>query len=112
MRPPITLLDRFQQAGILLLCAGLVLWIGLVLLRAISKSSPARRRHGRFVLGWMLAGWLVGAAIGVCIIDNDRYFPYEADVGMAGFGLLIGWVVGMIHGCIVLAVSPGKTAEP
>ena len=112
MRPPITFLDRAQQAGVLLLFAGLVLWVGLVLLRAIGKSSPARRRHGKFVLGWMLGGWLVGTAVGVCLLDNDRYYPGEADAGMAGFGLLIGWVAGMIHGGIVLAVWPEKQAGP
>lgn len=110
MRTPITLLDRLQQAGILLLFAGLVLWVGLLLLRAIGRSSPARYRHGKFVLAWMVGGWLVGAAIGVWIIDNDHYYPNEADAGMAGFGLLVGWVVGTIHGVIVLAVSPSKTA--
>jgi hypothetical protein len=92
-------------------CSTPILWIGLVLLRAIGKSSPARRRHGKFVLGWMLGGWLVGAAIGVCIIDNQSYYRNEADTGMAGFGLLIGWAVGMIHGGIALAVSPTKTAQ-
>ena len=112
MRPPLTLMDRFQQAGVLLLFAGLVLWIGLALLRSIGKSSPTRKRHGKFVLGWMLGGWVVGGAYGVCLIDNDRYYPGEADAGMAGFGLLIGWVVGMIHGGIVLAVWPHKEAEP
>lgn len=112
MRPPITILDRLQQASVLLLFAGLVLWVGLVLLRAIGKSSAARRRHGKFVLGWMLAGWLAGAAVGVCIIDNARYYPGEADAGLAWFGLLIGWVVGMVHGGIVLAVCPEKHAEP
>jgi hypothetical protein len=62
-------------------------------------------------MGWMLSGWLVGAAIGVCIIDNVRYYPNEADTGMAGFGLLVGWVGGMIHGGIVLAVWPENHAE-
>lgn len=106
MRPPITWADRLQSAGSLLLLAGLVLWIGLVLLRAIGRSSPARRQHGRFVLGWMLAGWLVGGAYGVYLIDNDRYYPGEADGGWAGLGLLLGWVVGMVHGVVVLAVWP------
>jgi prolipoprotein diacylglyceryltransferase len=112
VRPPITLLDRLHQAGVLLLFAGLILWIGLALLRSIGKSSPTRHRHGKFVLTWMLGGWLIGAAVGVCIIDNDHYYPNEADAGMAGFGLLLGWVVGMIHGGVALAVSPTKQAEP
>lgn len=106
MRPPLTLIDRLQQAGILLLMAGVILWIGLALLRPIGRSSPARRRHGKYVLGWMLAGWLGGAGYGVCIIDNQSFYANMADVSMAAFGMLLGWVVGMIHGGIVLALSP------
>ena len=112
MQPPITLADRFQQAAILLSLAGLVFGVGLVLLRAIGRSAPARRRHGRFVLGWMLAGWIVGGAYGVSIIDNHMHYPGEADAGMAGFGLLLGWVVGMAHGAVALAVWPEPQAEP
>ena len=108
MRPPITIADRLQEAGSLLLLAGLVLGVGLALLGAIGRSSPVRRRHGRFVLGWMLAGWLSGGAIGVCMIDNVVYYRGEADAGLAGFGLLLGWVIGMIHGGVALAGWPEK----
>ena len=111
MRPPITLTVRLVSAGYLLLLAGFVLWIGLRLLGAIGKSSPSRRRHGKFVLGWMLAGWLVGGAIGVYILDGNHY-PGEADVGMAGFGLLAGWVIGMVHGGVVLAMWPRTDSDP
>jgi hypothetical protein len=103
---------RVQQSGLILLVAGLVLWVGLLLLRAIGKRSPVRRQHGRFVLGWMLAGWLVGGAIGVSILDNVIYLPGEADAGLAGFGMLTGWIVGMIHGGLVLAFRSGRQAEP
>ena len=90
----------------------LELSIGLALLRAIGRSSAARRRHGWFVLGWMLAGFLIGGAYGVCLIDNNVYYPGEADFGMAWFGMLLGWVVGIIHGGVVLAFWPRKTLDP
>ena len=106
MLPPITLADRLVQAGVILTVAGLVLGVGVVVFRVIGKSSPTRRRHGRFVLGWMVAGWVVGGAVGVYLLDNVRYYPNEADTGIAGFGLLLGWAVGMVHGGIVLAVLP------
>jgi hypothetical protein len=108
MQPPLTLLDRFQQAGLLVVIGALMFGVGLVLLRGIGQSSPGRRRHGKFVFGWMLGGWLVGTALGVCMIDNQSYHRNEADVGMAGFGLLMGWLVGMIHGGVVLIMSPNK----
>ena len=110
MRPPITLMDRLQSGMSILLLSGVVLGIGLMLLRAIGRSSPARRRHGRFVLGWMLAGWLIGGAVGVWMIAYRGGYPGEADAGMAGFGLLIGWVVGMVHGGVVLVVWPDERA--
>lgn len=102
MQMLVAILDRLQPATAILFFAGLILWIGLVLLRAIGKSSPARLRHGRFVLGWMLAGWLLGGAYGLYIVTNDRY------LAAAAFGLLVGWAVGMIHGGIVLAIWPHK----
>ncbi len=104
--PPITLADRFQQAAVLLTFAGMILGVGVLVLRAVGKSSPARRRHGLFVLGWMVAGWIVGGAVGVYLLDNVRYYPNEADTGIAGFGLLLGWAVGMAHGGVVLGVWP------
>ena len=61
-----------------------------------------RRLHGRFVLGWMIAGWAVGGCVGVILLDNKRYFLGETDVGLAGTGLLAGWIVGMIHGGVVV----------
>ena len=112
MRPPITLLDRFQQAGAILIGAAIVFWVGWELLHVIGKSSPSHRRRGKFVLGWMFGGWLVGGMYGVCIIDNLRFYPNEADTGLAALGMLIGWPVGMIHGSIMLAIRPHSHNEP
>jgi hypothetical protein len=97
----VAMLDRLEPAMAILFFAGLILWIGLVLLRAIGKSSAARLRHGRFVLGWMLAGWLAGGAYGLYIRIEDRYLA----AGPA-FGLLFGWAIGMIQGGIVLVIWP------
>jgi hypothetical protein len=97
MRPPITLSDRLVSAGLLLGGFAILLWLGLVLIKAVGNKSSFRRRQGRLVLNWILAGWLIGGAIGVWILDNDRYFQGEADVGLAGFGLLFGLVFGILH---------------
>lgn len=106
MDDPITSSDRFQQALVILAMGGLlILPIGLGLLWVIGRSSPHRRRHGWFVLGWMLAGWMAGGGYGVCLIDNVGYLRGEADVGMAGFGLLVGWAIGMLKGWITLGFA-------
>jgi len=106
MQGLVAMLDRLQPAIAILIFAGLILWIGLVLLRAIGKSSAAHLRHGRFVLGWMLAGWLAGGAYGLYIRTEDRYLA-----GVAAFGLLLGWAIGMIHGGIVLAIWPRNSTD-
>jgi hypothetical protein len=105
MLPPITLLDRLQQLGLLLFVALLIFVVGVAILKAIGQSSPTKLRHGKYVLGWMLAGWLAGSAFGVCLIDNQEYHPTEADLGMAAFGLLLGWATGMIHGGIAILLT-------
>ena len=102
----VTLAQRVQSAATILLFAALILGVGLVLLRAIGKSSPARRRHGQFVLDWMLAGWHLGGAFGICTLDGDSTFVGGADAGVAGFGMLFGWAVGTVHGAIMLRVWP------
>ncbi len=108
--PPITFPERLEAGAILLVVAALIFGVGWVLLNAIGKKSPARRRHGKFVLAWVLAGWLVGAAVGVSLLDGSRYVRGEADAGLAGFGLLVGWAVGTVHGGLVLALRPREPA--
>ena len=98
--------QRVWSAATILLFAALILGVGLILSRAIGKSSPARRRHGQFVLGWMLAGWQIGGAYGVSILDGASYQLGEADVGVAGFGMLFGWAFGTVHGAIMLRIRP------
>jgi hypothetical protein len=106
LNPTVTLAERAQSLLGCISAAGLILLIGLGLLKVIGKSSITRRRHGKFVLSWVIAGWLLGGMIGVSIADNAGYCLGEVDVGMAGFGLLIGWAVGMVHGAIVIASRP------
>jgi len=106
----VTIAQRVQSAATILLLAALILGVGLLLLRAIGKSSLARRRHGQYVLGWMLAGWQIGGAYGVYLLDSSHYLG-EADVGTAAFGLLLGWAFGMVHGAIMLFVRPHPTGQ-
>src|SRR5207244_10372711 len=97
MRLPVISTEWLTAAVTFLVFAGVILLAGRGLLQAIGRSSPARRRHGRFVLGWMLAGWLVGAAVRLCLSEDGVYRPDKADASLAILGLLVGWVVGMAH---------------
>ena len=106
MLATVTPAERFGSAVTISLVAALILGVGLPVLRAIGKSSPARRRHGQFVLGWMLAGWLIGGAYGVYLVDNSTHVIGEADTGIAAFGMLLGWAFGMVHGVIMVCVWP------
>jgi len=89
----------------LLLLTAAVVGFGRLLLRAIGKSSPVRRRHGQFVLAWMLGGWIVGVGFTSWEIfyTNDRVGKDE--VVLPAFGLLVGWAIGMIHGAIAIAIA-------
>ncbi len=98
---PITAALRWNQACGVIGFGVLVLCIGLVLLYAIGKSSLKRRRHGTYVLAWMFFGWNAAGLVGVCYLDGIRYYPNEADFGAAGFGMLAGWVIGMLHGSVM-----------
>jgi hypothetical protein len=102
MRPPVTIIERLASAGSLLVLLIIIVAAGLLLLARTGRSSPARLILGRYILGWMIAGWVVGGCIGVSLLDNQQYRPAEADVGFAGFGLLAGWLVGSVHGALVV----------
>ncbi len=110
MRPPITLEYRLRCVSVNLVLGGLVLGIGLLLLKAIGRRSPARERHGQFVLAWMYMGWVVGGMIGAWLLDDVTYRPKSVGV-FAPFGLLAGWVAGMIHGGIALARGPSPSCD-
>lgn len=103
---PITAALRWKQACGVVGFGVLVLGIGLVLLDAIGKSSPRRRRHGKYVLAWMFFGWIAAGLVGVWCLDGIRYYPNEADYGAAGFGMLAGWAIGMLHGSVMELLWP------
>jgi len=109
---PITLEVRIDLAWRIVESGIVWLLIGLVLLYFIGRSSPWRRRHGTYVLAWMIAGWFLAGLAAVPYVDGVRYWPGEADLGAAGFGMLAGWIVGMIHGALVLWLWPTKNTEP
>ena len=109
---PITLEVRIDLAWRIVESGIMWLLIGLVLLYFIGRSSPSRRRHGAYVLAWMIAGWFLAGLAAVPYVDGVRYWPGEADLGAAGFGMLAGWVVGMIHGALVLWLWPTTKTEP
>ena len=109
---PITSAVRLYLAGRIVGAAVVFLLVGLALLYLIGRSSPTRRRHGTYVVVWMIGGWLAAGLASLPFLDGVRYWPGEADLGAAGFGMLAGWVVGMIHGALVIWLWPAKEAEP
>lgn len=93
----------------------LVVWGGWRWKEAIGKDSPKRRRHGHFVYIWMISGWITGGVWGLLLVlwawlMMRPLFPTTNLVGpMAGTGLLLGWVVGMLHGAIVVFFESKRT---
>jgi len=74
--------------------------VGYTLWRRIGTDSPARRYHGRYVLVWTVAGFVFGGTIGPYLFHPD--LPFGA-IGLTGFCLLAGWMVGMVHGLLMLS---------
>lgn len=94
--------DRVASAETLIFGLVCVLAAGAALLRIVGKQSASRRLHGKFVFGWMVVGWVVGSCVGVYMVGYPGCYTDEADIGSALFGLLGGWLLGMLHGGIVL----------
>ncbi|MBX3400358.1 MAG: hypothetical protein KF873_16620 [Gemmataceae bacterium] len=84
----------------------LVFFIGRSLRRAIGAESEKRRIHGRYVFWWAFGTFAIGGPLGPLL------FKVELGFGSDGFGwfcLLLGWLIGMIHGAIVLAFRPSRS---
>ena len=92
-----------ECAFTILLMTAAVYGIGRALQKVIARGSEARRIHGRYVLRWAVACFLLGGCIGLTMLrpDNRVYF-HEFGGGLAGFGLLLGLAVGSVHGGLVL----------
>ncbi len=84
-------------------------WIGWELLYVIGRKSPARRRHGKYVLGWMFGGWLIGGTITVFMAQYASASPNKCEFLAAMIGMLLGWPIGMIHGWVALILNPVKS---
>ena len=82
--------------------------VGHVLRRRIGAESEARRVSGRYVFWWAVGAFAVGGPLGPVVATADP--PYGA-AGFAMLCLLGGWLVGTLHGAVVLAVRRGAPAD-
>jgi hypothetical protein len=107
---PITPQVRFAAAFGLVFWLAIIIVVGVLLLRWIGRNSPSRKQHGRYVLGWMVLGWVAGGCAGLWIIESVADYSL-VDFGYAGFGLLAGWVVGMVHGGVALLLTKRRVRK-
>ena len=85
----------------------IVFAVGWQLKRAIGRGSETRRIHGEYVFWWTTGGYAAGWLIALLIsVDNEGGMS-----GAAGFCLLIGWMIGMVHGGLVLATRRADSAN-
>ena len=75
--------------------------IGKLMQRSIGAKSEARRTHGRYVFRWMIGSFGLGGALAPLFADG----PYGPG-GFAMFCMLCGWVIGMIHGGLMILFKP------
>ena len=85
----------------------IVFVIGLALQRGIGAGSEKRRTHGRYVFWWSVGGFAIGGPLALL---TKADLPLGA-AGLANFCLLAGWLVGMVHGAVVLAVRRPKNSN-
>ncbi len=67
---PITSAGLLYRAGRIVGVAVVLLVVGLELLYLIGRSSPARRRHGTYVVLWMIGGWLAAGLASLPFLDG------------------------------------------
>ena len=75
----------------------------------IRVGSEGRRVHGVFVFWWTWLGFTLGGIIAPLAGWGSGPMGWN---GMAGFSLLAGWVIGMLHGGLVLAVRRFRGLTP
>ncbi len=71
--------------------------VGKLMQRFIGAKSELRREHGRYVFWWMIGSFGLGGVVGAFVGD----IPNGAG-GVAMFCMLCGWVIGMIHGGLMI----------
>jgi hypothetical protein len=79
--------------------------------RAISKHDPVKRIQGEPIRYWVTACYLLGAGWGAVIANNVNYVMHEVVGGMGGFGILVGWAIGMVHGFARMFYHPSPQLE-
>lgn len=102
-----------EDAVMLLVVCLCIAGVGYALQRKIGGKSTIRRVHGRYIFSWCVAGSVLGAAMGVLLLDNKywRFRFTELYPGTVGFGLLAGWLIGSMHGLIALMMSRRRSGS-
>ncbi len=79
----------------------LVFFIGRSLRKSIGAESEKRRIRGRYVFWWTFGVFAIGGPLGPLLFKVELGFGSD---GFSGFCLLLGWLIGSLHGAIVLAL--------
>ncbi|MEM1226295.1 MAG: hypothetical protein AAGJ40_11395 [Planctomycetota bacterium] len=109
---PLTIDDRLSVIGGALAMATLIFGIATLLHQAISKNDERKRIQGGPIRWWVTGLYSIGAAAGALLADNRQYYMHEIVGGLGGFGILIGLLVGHIHGGIRLLLTRDHEFAP
>lgn len=85
----------------------LILVIAKLIHFGVSKDSERRRIQGEPACYWVAFGYFLGALYGAWTSTDPRYLT-ETTAGLGGFGILVGYGIGMIHGCINLWLADAR----
>jgi hypothetical protein len=92
------ILEYYLNVTILFL---LIFFGGSAIFQKIGQHSETRAIHGRYVFGWMIGSYVFVALLGPFVLGVDTI---HGAIGIPMFAMLAGWLMGTIHGGIVLFV--------
>ena len=90
------------------LVAILILVVAKLIHFGVSRGSEERKIQGEPACYWVPLGYFLGAIWGA-LTSNDPRYLHEAAAGLGGFGILIGYGIGMIHGGLLLWLARKRT---
>ena len=75
----------------------------------VGRGSATHRRRGRYVVGWVTGGVLLGGGLALWEVDaaSARYF-HEFGNSYMCIGLIAGVLVGNVHGFLATPQPPDE----
>lgn len=86
-----------------LLVGAMIFGIGWAVRAVVGRGSPERLARGRVILTYTVSGWIVGGFLGAAAKRAESLKHETELIGtLAAFGLLLGWIIGLVHSLLFM----------